>query len=237
MKKLVVLLALVAGTAHAQSPGTPLELLSFRCEKQHSYVFVRGEVRNVSNQPIEHLMAVGVFRAEDGTLIKSGDSLVEYDPLMPGQASPFSVGETDNPLIKRCEIAFKTMWGSRVAYTSKPKQPKPQEATGQPRVKKAQEWLTALGYDPGPIDGVMGTRTKAALEQFARDQNLDTSEGLLSSDIYGALAARRTEVRYREGPDARCRVVNGETLCAEDDESFEALLRKVEQLDRRQRQN
>jgi localization factor PodJL len=39
-------------------------------------------------------------------------------------------------------------------------------------VIRAQEKLRELGYEPGPVDGVLGPRTKQALSNFQRDQDL-----------------------------------------------------------------
>ena len=39
-------------------------------------------------------------------------------------------------------------------------------------VRKLQHALTQLGYEPGPIDGVFGSQTKAALMTFQRDKGL-----------------------------------------------------------------
>jgi len=39
-------------------------------------------------------------------------------------------------------------------------------------VKKAQEALREKGYDPGPIDGVLGPRTRAALRSYQQAENL-----------------------------------------------------------------
>ena len=33
-------------------------------------------------------------------------------------------------------------------------------------VREVQQALSAAGYDPGPIDGIMGPRTKAALRKY-----------------------------------------------------------------------
>jgi hypothetical protein len=33
-------------------------------------------------------------------------------------------------------------------------------------VREVQQALTAAGYDPGPIDGIMGPRTKSALQKY-----------------------------------------------------------------------
>jgi hypothetical protein len=37
-------------------------------------------------------------------------ALIDYNPLLPGQVSPFKAGGTDNPAIKKCEVGLKTLW-------------------------------------------------------------------------------------------------------------------------------
>src|SRR5688572_4542185 len=39
-------------------------------------------------------------------------------------------------------------------------------------VQQVQQALSDKGYDPGPIDGMMGPRTRAALEQYQRQNDL-----------------------------------------------------------------
>ncbi len=39
-------------------------------------------------------------------------------------------------------------------------------------VSRVQAGLTRLGYNPGPADGIMGTRTKTAIEAYQRDHGL-----------------------------------------------------------------
>ena len=48
-------------------------------------------------------------------------------------------------------------------------------------VKEVQQSLRDKGYTPGPVDGVMGSRTRAALRQYQRDQNLPAT-GWLDSE-------------------------------------------------------
>lgn len=45
--------------------------------------------------------------------------------------------------------------------------------------------LRGLGYNPGPIDGIMGPRTRAALQRYQRDQ------GLLASGLLGPATRAR----------------------------------------------
>ncbi|MBK7938142.1 MAG: peptidoglycan-binding protein [Lewinellaceae bacterium] len=39
-------------------------------------------------------------------------------------------------------------------------------------IRQIQDALVKAGYDPGPVDNVMGTRTKAALTKFQKDKGL-----------------------------------------------------------------
>ncbi|MGF1626233.1 MAG: peptidoglycan-binding protein [Alphaproteobacteria bacterium] len=52
------------------------------------------------------------------------------------------------------------------------------ETSPSPTVRTAQRLLRAIGYDPGPIDGLFGPRTGAALQAF------QTGEGLLPTGAF-----------------------------------------------------
>jgi peptidoglycan hydrolase-like protein with peptidoglycan-binding domain len=45
-------------------------------------------------------------------------------------------------------------------------------------VKEVQEALKDKGHDPGPVDGVMGARTKEALKSFQTASNLQPTGAL-----------------------------------------------------------
>jgi peptidoglycan hydrolase-like protein with peptidoglycan-binding domain len=54
--------------------------------------------------------------------------------------------------------------------------PAPTATTGdlpRERVRQVQERLAAAGFDPGPVDGVVGGRTRAALRAFQEARGLD----------------------------------------------------------------
>jgi peptidoglycan hydrolase-like protein with peptidoglycan-binding domain len=48
-------------------------------------------------------------------------------------------------------------------------------AQAAPDIERAQHALKQAGHDPGPIDGVMGARTRAALEAYQKQQGLEAS--------------------------------------------------------------
>jgi peptidoglycan hydrolase-like protein with peptidoglycan-binding domain len=54
------------------------------------------------------------------------------------------------------------------------------------RIHTAQISLSQLGYNPGPADGVMGSRTKAAVKAFQRDHHL-RADGIIGPVTFNAL--------------------------------------------------
>lgn len=108
-------------TAPSLPSGPLLEVQSWRCEKEHGYVFVRGEVKNLTTDSLKNVLAVGEFRMKSGELVKSETALLEYNPILPGQTSPFRAGGTDNPQIKSCGVTFKYLMGGTIDSTEKPK--------------------------------------------------------------------------------------------------------------------
>jgi len=54
------------------------------------------------------------------------------------------------------------------------------------RVKRVQRGLIANGYDTGPLDGIIGPQTIAALKQFASNHPVE-ADGLFASDLTGAV--------------------------------------------------
>lgn len=56
-----------------------------------------------------------------------------------------------------------------------------------PDVKSVQQRLAALGHSPGPIDGVMGPRTRAAIRAYQTANNLP-ADGQMSDALLEALS-------------------------------------------------
>lgn len=92
-----------------------LELQSMRVYKEYSFAHIDGMVKNISGEKMENVMAVGEFYDANDNFIKSAEALIEYNPILPGQSSPFSVLTTDNPEIKNGKIVFKAFWGGTIS--------------------------------------------------------------------------------------------------------------------------
>jgi peptidoglycan hydrolase-like protein with peptidoglycan-binding domain len=61
---------------------------------------------------------------------------------------------------------------------------------GSEQVKAVQKTLQDKGMDPGPIDGIMGPKTMAALKAFQKDQKL-TESGRLDDQTREKLGVSR----------------------------------------------
>lgn len=106
--------------ASPEAPAKPpLELQSWKCNKEHGYVFVEGEVKNVSDRSLKNVMVVGTFKTESGEHVKTEDALIDYNPILPGQTSPFKAGGTDNPQITNCNVSFKELMGGTIGFSNK----------------------------------------------------------------------------------------------------------------------
>ena len=72
-----------------------------------------------------------------------------------------------------------------------PRTPNAGTESTRDRIANLQRALRRLGYDPGPVDGVPGTRTRAAIRAFQADAGLpvtgQVSEGLESA-VLAAIA-------------------------------------------------
>jgi hypothetical protein len=76
----------------------------------------KGQVTNASDNSIQRLAAVVEFYSTDGQFIGSDIAYPEFNPLMPGQSSPFTGLIKNNPQIYKIQIRFKTSDGE-ISYT------------------------------------------------------------------------------------------------------------------------
>jgi hypothetical protein len=96
-------------------------------------------------------------------------------------------------LISSAAIAAGTAKHSQALTEQQPEQsaqiaPESQAPAGQDRevIKQAQEKLTSLGHKAGPVDGIAGPKTKAAVKRFQQSNGLQVS-GHLDMQTLAAL--------------------------------------------------
>ena len=72
-------------------------------------------------------------------------------------------------------------------------------------IRATQQLLTGMGYSPGVADGVMGGRTRVAIERFQLSHGLMVT-GRIDGDLLAALRGARTQVAaVRPAPDPATR--------------------------------
>lgn len=98
--------------AVAQSPLLYARSQSFNIED--GYCIVSGEVKNISPGKLANVEAVATFYDKNKNVIKTDDALIEYNPILPGQTSPFRVGTTGNPAIKSEVLTFAFLGGAEI---------------------------------------------------------------------------------------------------------------------------
>lgn len=96
----------------------PLELLSSSGSRSSdSYITVEGQVKNITDAPIQRLSVVVTILDKDDGFITADTGLVEYDPLLPGQTSPFKAIVRFNPAFAKYRIEFKRIGrGTTIDY-------------------------------------------------------------------------------------------------------------------------
>ena len=69
-------------------------------------------------------------------------------------------------------------------------------------IRDIQTRLKQLGYDPGPIDGINGPRTKAAVRKFQSDQGL-TVDGIVGPNTTAAFEGAEAGTTTEQGDDEK----------------------------------
>jgi hypothetical protein len=87
--------------------GDELELKAFSWTKSRSYATVEGLVRNISGVPIDRIQAVAIMSDASGQFVLSSSAMIEYQPLLASQESPFRVMVRWNPAMKGGRVEFK----------------------------------------------------------------------------------------------------------------------------------
>lgn len=97
--------------------GCDLELItwSWSTTAGGRYVEARGQVKNISGQSLRNVEAVVNFYDRSGNFITSSSALIEFNPILADQTSPFTVMETYNPAMHTAGIQFKFLMGGTIS--------------------------------------------------------------------------------------------------------------------------
>ena len=109
------------GTISQSSPD--LVLLSSSGSDSYGYHQVTGEVQNISGRSLRNVEAVISWYSDSGQFVTTDSSLIEFNPLLQGQTSPFKVMTRSNPEMKKFTVAFKQFGGATLQTRDDSKAP------------------------------------------------------------------------------------------------------------------
>lgn len=102
-------------------PETTVPLLEMRKGDWHwsqdpegHYVTAEGRVKNISGHSLDDVLAVVEWETKDGSFITSDDALIEYQPILAGQTSPWHVITQGNPEMARASVSFTWLGGGTI---------------------------------------------------------------------------------------------------------------------------
>jgi hypothetical protein len=96
--------------------GPQLELVKYAWHIEYGYAILEGQVKNISSQPLKNVTAVASFYDASSGFITSSDALIDFNPVLPGQTSPFKVMATQNPAMKKGGVEFKSLMGGSIPF-------------------------------------------------------------------------------------------------------------------------
>jgi len=100
--------------------GPKLEVQSWTwSRKSDAFTEVVGEVRNIANVSLNNVAVVATFYDKKGGVITTEETLIDYQPILPGQTSPFKVITTYNPAMEKAGLDFKELMGGTIMFRDK----------------------------------------------------------------------------------------------------------------------
>ncbi len=105
-----------ADTAQENSePKYLLEIQKVSYTKEDTgFDIAEGSVKNIGLEPMKNVVAVVQYLDKNDNFIKSAQALIEYNPILVGQSSPFKVITSDNPVITKGLVEFKFISGETI---------------------------------------------------------------------------------------------------------------------------
>lgn len=94
-------------------PEHDLALISSNCTTRSDIGFTEceGYVQNISGGTLENVMVVIEWFDADGTPQSADEALIDYNPILAGQQSPWSTIGRYNPALTTFSVQFKDLLG------------------------------------------------------------------------------------------------------------------------------
>lgn len=97
------------------TPTPMLALLSASCSSRYGFNTCEGAVKNLSDRRLSNVEVVILWSDANGVTQSSDEALIAYNPLLPGQESPWEVVGTTNPALNRYRVQFKELLGGTIS--------------------------------------------------------------------------------------------------------------------------
>lgn len=99
----------------APEPRESLALLSSTGYDEYDFQITEGQVKNITDAPIRRIEAVVTWLDKGGGFITSDSAMIKFDPILPGQTSPFRITTTRNPAMSKYRVEFKQILGGTIS--------------------------------------------------------------------------------------------------------------------------
>jgi hypothetical protein len=111
------------GDAAAESSPQLALVAAAARESSSAYYRVEGQVKNVSGRPLRNVEAVVTWYDGDSRFVTADSALIEYNPILADQTSPFRVLTRSNPALRNYSVAFKELGGAGLRVTDERDRP------------------------------------------------------------------------------------------------------------------
>jgi hypothetical protein len=95
-------------------PPYQLALISSSCTHEFGFVECEGFVENISGRTLENVMVVIEWYDANDIPQSSDEALIDYNPILAGQRSPWSTIGSYNPALTRFRVRFKELLGGTI---------------------------------------------------------------------------------------------------------------------------
>lgn len=106
-------------------PPYKLALISSSCAHSYGFNECKAFVKNITPESLQDVMVVITWVDQNGTPQSADQALIDYNPILSGQESPWSTIGTYNPALTRYRVQFKELLGGTI-LTRDDRQQKPE---------------------------------------------------------------------------------------------------------------